>query len=45
MTVQNQYINELVNKIDYTEIDAGINKKFTDYSEGINYLVDVFSRH
>lgn len=45
MAVQNQYINELVNKIDQTEIDAGFGKKFTDYSDGINYLVEVFSRH
>lgn len=43
--MQNQYINELIGKIDQTEIDAGIGSKFADYSEGINHLVDVFSRH
>lgn len=43
--MQNQYIKELVNKINQTEFNAGIDKKITDYSEGINYLVDVFSRH
>lgn len=43
--MQNQYINELIEKIDQTEIYAGIDNKFTDYSEGITYLVDVFSRH
>lgn len=43
--MQNQYLNELTNKIDKTEIYAGIDKRFADYSEGINYLVDVFSKH
>lgn len=45
MAVQNQYINELVNRINQTEINAGFDKKFADYNEGINYLIDVFSRH
>lgn len=43
--MQNQYINELIDKIDKTEIYADIDKKFADYSEGINYLVDIFSKH
>lgn len=45
MVMQNQYINELVDKIDKTEIYLGIDRKCADYNEGINYLVDVFSRH
>lgn len=45
MGMQNQYINELIEKIKQTEICAGTDRKFTDYNEGINYLVDVFSRH
>ena len=45
MVMQNQYINELTEKIDQTEIYAGTDRRFTDYNEGINYLVDVFSRH
>lgn len=45
MVIQNQYINELIEKINQTEIYAGIDRKFADYNEGINYLVDVFSRH
>lgn len=43
--MQNEYINELTEKIDQTEIYAGEDRKFADYNEGINYLVDVFSRH
>ena len=43
--VTNQYINELIERLENTEIHIGTDKKCTDYNEGINYLVDVFSRH
>lgn len=43
--MQNQYMAELIDSIDRTEIYLGIGKKCADYNEGINYLVDIFSRH
>lgn len=43
--MQNQYIAELIDIIDRTEICLGIGKKCADYNEGINQLVDIFSRH
>lgn len=43
--MQNQYINELIDKIDKTEIYLGKDRKCADYNEGINYLIEVFSRH
>lgn len=43
--MRNQYINELVDKIEKTGIYLGIDRKCDNYDEGIRYLVDVFSRH
>ena len=43
--MQNKYINELLEKIDKTEFYIGVDKKLADYNEGINYLIDVFSKH
>ena len=44
--MQNQYINELIGKIQDTQFyctDAEI--EFNDYDRGIAYLVDVFTKH
>ena len=41
----NVYINELIDRIENTEIYIGTDKKCKDYNEGIIYLVDAFSKH
>lgn len=43
--MQNQYIDELIDKIDRTEIYFGTDSKCTNYSEGIKLLVEIFTRH
>lgn len=43
--MENQYINELIEKLEYTEIWSGVSKKFEDYNMGLNGLVDVFIIH
>lgn len=43
--LMNQYINELIAKIEETEIWNGTVKKCADYDAGIRLLVDAFTRH
>lgn len=43
--MDNRYINELIHKINATEIWKNTNFLYRNYSEGIGMLVDVFSQH
>ena len=43
--MQNQYIEELIEKLYATEIYIGTGQKCADYNEGINCLVEIFSKH
>lgn len=43
--MQNQYIDDLIDKIAKTEVYLGTDRKCADYNEGIDCLIDVFSRH
>lgn len=43
--INNEYINKLIETLDYTEIWYGSNRKCLNYNEGISVLVDKFSEH
>lgn len=43
--MNNSYIAELINKLEKTEIRQGTEKNYEDYNQGIQILVDVFTRH
>lgn len=43
--MDNQYIKELIEKIEHTEIWIGTVEKCSDYNRGIKLLVDVFTKH
>ena len=43
--MHNQYINELVEKLEKTEIWNGRSERCADYNEGIKLLIDIFTRH
>lgn len=43
--MQNQYIEELIERLYCTEFYIGTGKMRVDYNEGINCLVDIFSSH
>lgn len=43
--MNNSYIAELINKLEKTEIRQGTEKNYEDYNQGIQVLVDVFTRH
>lgn len=43
--INNLYINELIEKLENTEIRCGIHNLCVDYDEGIQLLLDTFSRH
>lgn len=41
--MNNKYINELIEKLEYTEVWSGTVIKCQDYNEGINLLLDTFT--
>lgn len=43
--MDNQYLNELIERLNGTEIWRGIDERCSDYSEGIKFLVDIFTVH
>lgn len=43
--MNNQYINELIKKIEHTEIWRGTTEKCVDYNRGIGLLIDTFTQH
>lgn len=43
--VNNPYIEELIDKLNNTEIWLGTDRKYQEYSLGIQKLVEVFTRH
>ena len=43
--MNNPYINELIDKLKNTEIWLGTEDKYQEYSQGIQALVDIFTRH
>ena len=43
--MNNSYIEDLINTLRNTEIWRGIEEKYQDYSQGIQELVNIFSRH
>ncbi len=43
--MDNQYIKELIKKIEQTEIWSGTTEKCADYDKGIRLLIDVFTKH
>ena len=44
-TMDNVYVNELIERLNSTEIRHGIDDRCCDYSAGIRLLVDVFTAH
>lgn len=45
MVGENQYIIELLEKLDKTEIWKSNREKYKEYSKGIDVLVELFIRH
>lgn len=43
--MKDNYINEMIETLENTEIWKCLNKKCTDYGEGIHYLTDRFMEH
>lgn len=43
--MNNSYIQELINKLENTEIWQGTEKTYEEYSQGIQALVEIFTRH
>lgn len=43
--MNNFYIEDLINKLKNAEIWQGTEKKYEDYSQGIQALIDIFTRH
>ena len=43
--MKDTYIIDLISKLEKTEIWQGTEKRCPDYSEGIQLLVDIFTRH
>ena len=43
--MSNLYINELISKLENTEIWRGIEYKYKDYNKGIQILLDLFTEH
>lgn len=43
--MKNLYINELISKIENTEVWKGTEDKFQNYDEGIQALLDLFTKH
>ncbi len=41
----NEYIKELIEKLEDTEVWRGIHEKCGSYNTGINLLVDIFTKH
>ena len=43
--MKNIYINELIGKLETTEIWKTTDNKCTDYNEGIKFILDKFTQH
>lgn len=43
--MNNSYISELIIKLEETEIWDGVKERISDYSKGIQILVDLFTKH
>ena len=43
--MNNSYIEDLINILRNTEIRKGTKEKYEDYSQGVQVLVDIFTRH
>lgn len=43
--MNNSYIEDLINILRNTEIRKGTKEKYEDYSQGVQLLVDIFTRH
>lgn len=43
--MDNKYVNELIERLDGTEIWRGVEERCSGYSEGIRFLVDTFTVH
>lgn len=41
----NEYIKELIEKLEYIEVWKGIHEKCRDYDSGIELLIDMFTEH
>ena len=44
-TMNNEYINKVIEKLNYTEVWCGSSRKCLSYDEGINLLIDTFMEH